>query len=135
MFFTINTIDMLTKIFASALLIFFASCSSSKETAKETSSNNTNNEQSDSKIMDAQMIKDGFYLGVIKHLKNSKCEYIIMDVKTKAQFDPINISEETYKAFRKDTQKVYYKYLPLRMMNRCNDANPISLIEIKKREG
>jgi len=126
---------MLTKIFTASLIILFTSCSSSKNTKQEAENNTMNNEQSENKIMDAQIINEGFHLGEIQHLKNSKCEYIIIDLATKAKFDPINISEKTYEAFRKDTQKIYYKYRPLRMMNRCPDANPISLIEIKKREG
>ena len=47
----------------------------------------------------------------------------------------INILEESYKAMRNDGEKVYYKYRPLRRMNRCTEANPIELIDIKKREG
>lgn len=93
-----------------------------------------NNEQLDNKAMDAQMITKGFHLGQIKYLKNSKCEYIIIDQTTKAKFDPINISEEIFKSLRNDGEKIYYKYRPLRMMNRCNEGNPISLLETKKRE-
>jgi hypothetical protein len=36
---------------------------------------------------------------------------------------------------RNDGEKVYYKYRPLRRMNRCTEANPIELVDIKKREG
>lgn len=117
------------------MMLFLTSCNSSKKTVQKTTDNTMSNEQSVNKVMDTQMINDGFHVGEIKHLKNSKCEYIIIDQATKAKFDPINISEETYETLRKDAQKIYYKYRPLRMMNRCTDANPISLIEIKKREG
>lgn len=134
--FTIKRIDMLSKIFTLSLLVLFTSCNSTKETVQEAKGGTMNNEQSDdSKAMDAQMLNDGFHLGEIMHLKNSKCEYIIVDLTTKAKFDPINISEEIYKVFKEDNLKIYYKYGPLRMMNRCPDANPIQLTDIKKREG
>ena len=126
---------MLTKIFTASLLLFFTSCNSAKDTAQEANGNAMNNEQSDNKVIDTQMLNDGFHLGEIKHLKNSECEYIIIDQTTKAKFDPINIFDDTYKSIRIDSVKVYYKYRPLRRMNRCTEANPISLIDIKKREG
>lgn len=81
------------------------------------------------------MISEGFHIGEIQHLKNSKCTYIIIDQTTKMKFDPINIEDEAYRLFRNDTQKIYYKFRPLRMMNRCTEAQPIQLTEIKKREG
>ena len=125
---------MLVKIFTISLIIFFTSCSSSKNTKQETDNNALFNQQSNIEV-DKQMEDEGYQIGTVQYLKNSKCEYIIIDVKTKAKFDPINISEETYNEFRKDAQKVYYKYRGLRMMNRCPEANPIQILEIKKREG
>jgi len=124
---------MLIKIFTASLLLVLTSCNSSKDVRQETNNNAMNNEEVDHKAMDTQMINDGFKLGEIKHLKNSECTYIIIDENSKAKFDPINISEETYKSIRNDGEKVYYKYRPLRRMNRCPEANPISLIDIKKR--
>jgi len=133
--FTINYNDMLTKFFTIALIVLSTSCNSAQETVQETDGDTMNKEQSDNKAMDAQMLIDGFHIGELKQLKDSVCEFIILDLVTKAKFDPINISEDIYKSIRNDGEKVYYKYRPLRMMNRCNVANPISLIDIKKREG
>jgi hypothetical protein len=117
------------------MMVLFASCNSSKKTVQETNGNTMTSEQSNDKAMDAQMLNDGFHIGKIKELKNSKCDYIIIDETTHVQLDPINFSEDDYKAYKKDAQKIYFKYRPLRMMNRCTDANPIQLTSIKKREG
>ncbi|MEZ4797160.1 MAG: hypothetical protein R2785_08315 [Flavobacteriaceae bacterium] len=125
---------MLTKIFTASFLIIFASCKSSQETSNHAETDVINTE-AEIKTMDNDMINEGFHLGEIKHLKESECTYIIIDGATNAKFDPINISEETYKSLRNDGEKVYFKYRPLRRMNRCPEANPIELIEIKKREG
>lgn len=124
---------MLIKNFTASLMLVFTSCNSSKDATHETNNNVMNNEEIEHKAMDSQMTNDGFKLGEIKHLKDSECTYIIIDQNSKAKFDPINILEETYKSIRNDGEKVYYKYRPLRRMNRCTEANPISLIDIKKR--
>ena len=123
---------MLTKIFTASFLIIFASCKSSQETSNQAEAINT---EAEIKTMDNDMINEGFHLGEIKYQKESDCAYIIIDQTTKAKLDPINISEDTYKSIRNDGEKVYYKYRPLRRMNRCPEANPIQLIDIKKREG
>ena len=44
--------------------------------------------------------------------------------------DPINLD----KAMEVENSKVWFKFRPLRMANRCTRANPISLEDIKKRE-
>ena len=44
--------------------------------------------------------------------------------------DPINITEE----YMKDEEKVWFKFAGLRMMNRCEKASPINIIEMQKRE-
>jgi hypothetical protein len=125
---------MLMRIFTVSFIIILTSCNSYKESSNEVKSETTKNDEQ-IKAMDKEMIGEGFQLGVVKHLKESECSYIIIDQATKAQFDPINILEESYKAMRNDGEKVYYKYRPLRRMNRCTEANPIELIDIKKREG
>lgn len=93
-------------------------------------SNNTIDFETDNQMMD-----EGYNIGKIKYQENSKCEYLIVDETTNVKFDPINISEEIYTTFRKDTQKVYFKYRPLRMKNRCLEGQPIQITDIKKREG
>jgi hypothetical protein len=122
------------KILTASFIIILTSCNSYKETSNEVKRKTTKNDEQ-IKAMDKEMIGEGFQLGVVKHLKESECSYIIIDQVTKAQFDPINITEESYKAMRNDGEKVYYKYRPLRRMNRCTEANPIELVDIKKREG
>jgi hypothetical protein len=126
---------MFIKIFTLSLMVLFTSCKTTKETLQDSNNNKMSIEQSDNKVMDTQMLTDGFQIGEIKHLKDSECEYVIIDKATNAKFDPINITEAVFKDFKKDTLKIYYKYRPLRRMNRCPDANPVELIEIKKREG
>jgi hypothetical protein len=125
---------MLIKIVTASFIFILTSCNSYKKSSQEANSESVNNEVK-VKAMDNQMTGEGFQLGVIRYLKESECSYIIIDQTTEAQFDPINIGEDSYKAIRNDGEKVYYKYRPLRRMNRCPEANPIELIDIKKREG
>ena len=128
----IKTILMLTKIFAASLILLFTSCDSSKATTQKIKDEANKQNLVE---MEKQMIGDGFHIEEIQHLENSKCAYIIIDQTTKVKFDPINIEDDEYQSFRNDAQKIYYKFRGLRMMNRCTEAQPIQLTEIKKREG
>lgn len=126
---------MISKLLILNLLLVFTSCNSTKEKVQAENSPIINSKQSDYKTMDAEMINNGFKIGEIKYLKDKECAYIIIDEASNAKFDPVNISDELYQSYKQDNQKIYFKYRPLRMMNRCTEANPISLIDIKKREG
>jgi hypothetical protein len=44
--------------------------------------------------------------------------------------DPINLQED----YKQDGIKLWVKYTPLKMMNRCDKANPVNIVEIQKRE-
>jgi len=47
-------------------------------------------------------------------------------------YDPINL-DESFSAFKQDGMKVWFTFAGLRMMNRCEKANPINLIDIQTR--
>ena len=123
---------MLIKIFTASFVILFASCKSSEVSSSKANDNTMN--ESELKTLDSTMINEGFHIGIISYQKESDCAYVIIDQTSNAKLDPINISEDTYKLLRNNGEKIYYKYRPLRRMNRCPEANPIELIDIKKRE-
>ena len=77
---------------------------------------------------------DTFELGRITYLENSDCTYIIIDEKTTNKFDPINFMSAEYLQYKKNNLLIYYKYRPLRMVNRCYNIQPIELVAIEKRE-
>lgn len=101
---------------------------SAKSIATETDASNTieTNEKS--------MQEEGYSKGFVKETDNTKCQFIIINEKTNTAFDPINFEEDAFRDFRLQGEKIYYKFLPLRMPNRCTEAQPISLVDIKKRE-
>lgn len=106
-----------------SLLVF--SCNT---TVNSVSNSSENTIQIDSK----KMMEAGFIKGTIvtSEIKGDCPITIKVGGKEGAYFlDPINL-EENYK---KDGEKVWFKFNGLRMMNRCNKANPISVIEIQKR--
>ena len=105
------------------------SCCSGKKTAAENSAAETN---TDITMHTQKMTADGFTKGLIvtSNIKGD-CP-ISIQVEGREGFyflDPINI-EDPYK---KDGEKIWFKFAALRMMNRCVKANPISIIEIQKR--
>ena len=122
------------KLSVLALLMFTSSCDSVKSTADaENSSTKEETKKEAPNVMNEKLINEGYSVGTITYLANSKCSYIIIDEKTGVKFDPINIDEDKFKAYKKDASKIYYKYRGLRMMNRCNEGQPIQLEAIQSR--
>jgi len=87
-----------------------------------------------SKYIKEVLMKEGYELGTVKVLKDSECTFVILNEGTSVYFDPINFNISDFEAFRQKDLKIYFKYKPLRMMNRCSEASPIELISIVKRE-
>ena len=83
---------------------------------------------------DKQMKHDGFDIGHVKYQPESNCDYIIINKDTRVKLDPINIGDKSFISLKNDIQSIYYKYRPLRRMNRCPEATPILLVTIKKRD-
>ena len=113
-------------------VLSFQSCggteTSTKSVAPETDDSNT------METYDKSMQEEGYSKGYVKKTDNTKCQFVIVNEKTNTAFDPINFEEDAFRIFKLDDEKIYYKFLPLRMPNRCNEAQPISLVDIKKRE-
>lgn len=83
---------------------------------------------------DKQMKHDGFDIGHVKYQPESNCDYIIINKDTHVKLDPINIGDKSFIFLKNDITSVYYKYRPLRRMNRCPEAIPILLVTVKKRD-
>lgn len=116
-----NTLFVLTALFA-------ASCSSTSKTTKD--------EVKDEVTMvaatnDKKMMEAGFTKGTVVYSDaEGDCPYTIkVGVKDQVMyFDPINLEQE----FKADATKVWFKYGQLKMMNRCDKANPVNITEIQK---
>lgn len=120
---------MLTKTLSLVIMGFALSCNTSKTTVAS-----AHTTTKDTKTMTIDYSKEGYHIGIVNYLKDSQCPYIITDEKSGIQFDPVNIDKAIFETYRVDNTKIYFKYRPLRMMNRCSEAQPIELEDIKKRE-
>lgn len=112
------------KFLSLLLLLTIISCNTAN---KATVTKNETEQQMDAK----KMIADGYLAGEISiSTKEGDCPVtILVDGKTGPYYlDAINLSEN----FSKDGEKVWFKYSPLRRMNRCNKASPINITEIIK---
>jgi len=117
--------------------LVFLSCSSTKnemENDQKTKSPLGVAKNSIDRVLEERMVKDGYTLGTVLFLKNFDCEYIIKEENAAAKFDAINFESAQYSDFKQDSLKIYFKYKPLRMMNRCKDALPVKLLSIRKRK-
>lgn len=106
-------------------IVLFMSCSSTKNTKETMDKTQTSMEAK-------KMIEKGFLAGtIVVSTKEGECPFTIKVKGDEDAFhlDPINLDE----SFKRDGQKVWFTYNGLRMMNRCDNANPISIKEIQKR--
>jgi hypothetical protein len=97
-----------------SILLIITSCSSSKSSLKIN-------------LIDTE--KEGYTLGIIEPKGGGNCGWMISDIANK-KYDPINIEHEKFLRFSLKKEKIYFKFLPLRMKNRCENISPIQLIEI-----
>jgi len=113
-----------------SLMTISLSCDTAKSTA---SVEGTNTEKTLQMETETNLLNEGFSIGTVTYLKDSKCSYIIVDKKSGVKYDPINIDDEKYIAFKSDAKQIYYKCRFLRMKNRCNEAQPVQLTDIKSK--
>jgi hypothetical protein len=115
-----NYFNTLT-LFLSIILI---SCNSTNKSVSTISENET-------QMVSKNMVEEGFTNGTITiSKKEGDCPITIKVERKEGAYylDPINLSED----FQKDGEKVWFKYGGLKMMNRCDKASPVSIIEIQK---
>ena len=73
--------------------------------------------------------KEGYSSGTIIPKNKGNCGWVIIDSKNNS-YDPVNIEEEMFIQFSLKKETIYFKFLPLRMKNRCKNTSPISLVEV-----
>ncbi len=78
------------------------------------------------------MLEQGYSEGVIiASVVEGDCPFVIKinDENYPYFLDPLNLTED----FKNDSQKIWFKFTASRMANRCEKANPVSIVDIKKR--
>ncbi len=125
----------LLKLTVVGLTLLLASCNTTKDATKNsaTTSEKTTMNKEEAMAMDAKFIDQGYTIGTVK-LTDKACSVILEVEKTGAKFDPINIDDEKFSMYKKQDEVLYFKFRGLRMLNRCEEAQPIELTDIKKRE-
>lgn len=73
--------------------------------------------------------KEGYLLGTIVPKDTGNCGWVITDSKNNT-YDPVNIEDENFLSFSLKKETIYFKFLPLKMKNRCENTSPIALIEV-----
>ena len=82
-----------------------------------------------------KMMAAGFQAGtIVASDAEGDCPFTIrLEDKTGTlMYDPINL-DKSFSTFKQDGMKVWFTFAGLRMMNRCEKANPINLIDIQTR--
>lgn len=119
------------KLILSFLISLIISTSASCNSQKTMSHKLHKNELKSS--TDSSTNKSKYTYGtIIINKENSECS-VLIELEDGVFFDPINLDEK-FESFKIDKLKIKFTYQPLRMMNRCDKANPISIVELLKSE-
>ena len=117
---------MIVKHMYVTLFILLGVCCSSKKTSTDIAPKSQINT-----VKKTELISKNFTPGVIQESpKNEDCLFTILVSEQNKQpysLDPINLDE----AYKKNGLAVSFKYRPLRMVNRCQSANPVEIQEIQ----
>ena len=120
--------NMYSKIYCLIAIVFFFSCDTTKKADIQT----RNDTKKESRITNSQeMLDKGYSKGILSTSKSKECPYILTVEQYNDQLDPINLHD----FFISDVpHNVWVKYSSLKMKNRCNNARPVSISEISKRD-
>ncbi len=111
-------------LFSSLIILAIFSCSEQKSTTSSATATITEEQPSAS-----EMAEKGFVAGVIQVSdEDSGCAYTISTRTLSYLLDPTNLDKD----FEENNLRVWFKYLPLRMQNRCPDANPVEVSEMTR---
>ena len=117
---------MILKPIYITLFILLGVCCSSKKTSADITQ-----KSQISSFKKAELISKGFTPGVIQEsTQKEDCIFTIQVSELNKQpyfIDPINLDE----TFKKNGLAVFFKYRALRMMNRCQRANPVEIQEMQ----
>ncbi len=118
---------MLLKTACFILILSTLNCSSSQKAGAKDTSETTDVQNTPEK----EMKEKGFSKGTIVAHKSEGCPFILNVEAYKDNLDPINLGD----FFKSDEvpKLVWVKYANLRMPSRCNDARPVSILEINTR--
>jgi hypothetical protein len=98
-----------------AFSFLLASCSSQKTMPEKT-------------VQEYQ--QKGYTLGTIASKSTGDCPWVITVSDSNVQYDPINIDETKFATLKTKKTAFFFKFLPLRQMNRCDNTAPIQLTEV-----
>ena len=108
-------------------VVLFSCCSGNKAAADAT--NSTNEKEvtiTTQKMMDAGFAKAAIVASDVE----GDCPFTMSVDGDTVLPDPINLEE----GYMKQGKKIWVKFTRLKMMNRCDKANPVRIEEIQKRE-
>ncbi|SEB98817.1 hypothetical protein SAMN04489761_2176 [Tenacibaculum sp. MAR_2009_124] len=117
------------KISASAFLCVLMGCNSTKQvTSKE---NESSIKETTKELVDKGYVKAEFVDNSQSKAKTCATMIKLVNNKQSEMLDPINMDDK-YSELK--NSKIWIKYTSLRMKNRCDEARPVNIVDIKKRE-
>lgn len=112
---------MLKNVFVIILFVVM-SCNSTKNQKTNTTENLSEQKN---------MIADGYIKGIIiSSTKDNDCPYVIkIQIDNEFQFvEPVDLPDD----LKQDGEVIWFKYTPSRRIQRCDNANPVIINDIKR---
>ncbi len=118
---------ILLKTSFTLLFLFALGCGSSTTNSSEGDVKNENmTMQTENKMTAAGFTKGTIVASTIE----GDCPFTIkVETIDSYLLDPVNLDA----SYQKDGEKIWVKYVGMRMANRCEKANPVTISEIQKR--
>ena len=129
------------KTFFTAAAFVFIACGTANKVKEDKVSDMSESNKVEAASLEAKkmqvekMMAAGFQAGtIVASDAEGDCPFTIrLEDKTGTLlYDPINL-DKSFSSFKQDGMKVWFTFAGLRMMNRCEKANPINLIDIQSR--
>lgn len=118
--------ELVLKTIFVTILFINSGCDAGKSAASEQSKENIR------QTTEQDYSADGYTRVRITGTKSSDCPFVLAIENSEEKLDPVNLDEEKFSSYRKDGELIWIKYRRLRRANRCPDANPIEIIEVKQ---
>ena len=111
------------------LLLIASGCDASKTSASE----ETKTADTSKSMTNQEMMDQGYNAAIFVYDDKSKCPIVMELQESKEKLDPVNIDEDKFSQLRQEGNTVYVKFRRLRMMNRCPEAAPVEIDDLKQR--
>ncbi len=118
--------ELSLKTIAVSILLINAACNTGKSVAAD------QNEQEMKQSIESDYSGEGFTKVLMTGTKSVDCPFILVMDGSNEKLDPVNLEDEKFSIDKKEGASIWIKFQRLRRANRCPEANPVQILEVKQ---